>query len=589
MENLGCVTFRESALLVDPERATQGELQRVADVIHHEIAHMWFGDLVTMKWWNGIWLNEAFATFMEMKATDAFRPEWDRWTDFGISRTAAYDTDSLESTRPIEFEVVSPADAEGMFDILTYEKGAAVVRMLEQYLGEGRFREGIRRYMVEHQYGNTETTDLWDAIEAATGEPVRRIMDSWIFQGGHPVVAVATAADGSVRLSQEPMRYASTLDDDPVGAAADPRRWAVPVLARALDGAAGSEPARALLEGDELTIDALAGGGPVLVNSGGSGFFRVRYSPDDLRALIHRGATDLTPLERYNLVDDTWASVMAGTTSVAEYCDLVRGFASETDLSVWQRIVGTLGTLDRIIDPDERSRMQGFVRALVGPAAHRLGEPQADEPARTRALRAVLFEALGSLGADDAAQAEARDIVAAGATNPDSVDANLYDASVRVVAASGDAAVFDDFLARSASAGTPQDELRFLGSLADFPQAELVERFVGLTLTDRVRSQDAPYLLRRALTNRDHRALVWAFVHEHWREINERFPSNSIARLVDGIRSVTDPALAAEIEGFLAEHPIPQGAKTVAQHIERMRVSVALAERESAALAKALA
>ena len=188
MENLGCVTFRETALLVDPERATQPELQRVADVIHHEIAHMWFGDLVTMKWWNGIWLNEAFATFMEMKCTDAFRPEWDRWTDFGISRSAAYDTDSLASTRPVEFEVVSPAEAEGMFDILTYEKGAAVVRMLEQYLGEDAFRSGIRRYMAEHQYGNTETTDLWDAIEAATGEPVRQIMDSWIFQGGHPVV-----------------------------------------------------------------------------------------------------------------------------------------------------------------------------------------------------------------------------------------------------------------------------------------------------------------------------------------------------------------------------------------------------------------
>jgi puromycin-sensitive aminopeptidase len=144
MENLGCVTYREALLLVDPATATQAELLNVVDVIAHELAHMWFGDLVTMSWWNGIWLNEAFATFAEMKATDAFRPQWDRWTSFGLSRTAAFDVDSLESTRPIEFEVVSPADAEGMFDILTYEKGAAVVRMLEQYLGEDRFRDGIR-------------------------------------------------------------------------------------------------------------------------------------------------------------------------------------------------------------------------------------------------------------------------------------------------------------------------------------------------------------------------------------------------------------------------------------------------------------
>ena len=160
MENLGCVTFREVLLLIDPDQATQAELQRAADVINHEIAHMWFGDLVTMNWWNGLWLNEAFATFMEMRCTDAFRPEWQRWVDFSISRSAAFDTDSLASTRPIEFEVVSPDDAEGMFDVLTYEKGAAVVRMLEQYLGEENFRAGIRRYMRENEYGNAETTDL---------------------------------------------------------------------------------------------------------------------------------------------------------------------------------------------------------------------------------------------------------------------------------------------------------------------------------------------------------------------------------------------------------------------------------------------
>ncbi|MET0901737.1 MAG: M1 family metallopeptidase, partial [Acidimicrobiales bacterium] len=196
MENLGCVTFRETLLLADPEHATQGELQNVVDVIAHELAHMWFGDLVTMKWWNGIWLNEAFATFMELKVTDAFRPEWERWVSFGLGRSTAFDTDALQSTRPIEYPVVSPADAEGMFDVLTYEKGAAVVRMLEQYLGDAEFRAGIRKYMANHQYGNTETTDLWDAIEEASGEPVRRIMDSWIFQGGHPIVGVTAAADG---------------------------------------------------------------------------------------------------------------------------------------------------------------------------------------------------------------------------------------------------------------------------------------------------------------------------------------------------------------------------------------------------------
>ncbi|HEY6697640.1 MAG TPA: M1 family metallopeptidase, partial [Acidimicrobiales bacterium] len=198
MENLGCVTFRERLVLVDPATSTQAELQVVVDVIAHEIAHMWFGDLVTMKWWNGIWLNEAFATFMEMTCTDAFRPDWQRWVDFGLSRSAAFDTDALEATRPIEYPVVSPADADGMFDVLTYEKGASVVRMLEQHLGPDRFRAGIRRYMARHQYGNTETSDLWDALEAETGEPVRRIAESWIFQGGFPEVSVAAVAEAAL-------------------------------------------------------------------------------------------------------------------------------------------------------------------------------------------------------------------------------------------------------------------------------------------------------------------------------------------------------------------------------------------------------
>ena len=178
MENLGCVTYREILLLVDPDAATQPELQNVADVINHELAHMWFGDLVTMGWWNGIWLNEAFATFMEMKATDDFRPEWKRWTSFGISRSAAFDIDSLEATRPIEFPVVSPEDAEGMFDLLTYEKGAAVVRMLEQWLGEETFRDGIRHYLTTHAYGNTETHHLWDSLEHISGRPVTAAMAS---------------------------------------------------------------------------------------------------------------------------------------------------------------------------------------------------------------------------------------------------------------------------------------------------------------------------------------------------------------------------------------------------------------------------
>ena len=190
MENLGCITFRETALLVDTDEAARAELERVADVIAHELAHMWFGDLVTMGWWEGIWLNEAFATFMEMLCVDAFRPAWERWVGFAPSREAALAVDGLHSTRPIEYPVRPPKDAEGMFDVLTYEKGGGVLRMLEQYLGADVFRDGVRPYLKAHAYANTVTTDLWDALEEASGEPVRDMMDTWILQGGHPLVSL---------------------------------------------------------------------------------------------------------------------------------------------------------------------------------------------------------------------------------------------------------------------------------------------------------------------------------------------------------------------------------------------------------------
>ena len=225
MENLGAITFRETALLVDEGKATRAELERVADVVSHENAHMWFGDLVTMKWWNGLWLNEAFATFMEMLAVDAWKPEWRRWDSFTVSRAAAMQVDGLKSTRPIEFPVERPEEAAGMFDVLTYEKGASVLRMLEQYLGADKFRDGIRLYLRRHEYANAETTDLWDALEDSTKEPARALMDSWIFQAGYPLISVERKTSDLV-LSQRIFRYLQDGDNPD-------RKFHVPVFLRA--------------------------------------------------------------------------------------------------------------------------------------------------------------------------------------------------------------------------------------------------------------------------------------------------------------------------------------------------------------------
>ncbi len=361
MENLGCVTFRESALLVDPAQSARVELERVADVVCHEIAHMWFGDLVTMKWWNGIWLNEAFATFMEVLAVDAFRPEWQRWVSFGVEREAAMAVDGLHATRPVEFAVGRPEEAQGMFDVLTYQKGGSVLRMLEQFLGPDVFKDGIHDYLTTHSYGNTETADLWSALERSSGRAVGSLMDTWIDQGGYPLIQVAE--DGS--LTQVPFSYRG----DPGGAIGSD--WQVPVLYRSLEG--GTDPFPMLLTGAGPVVPA---GDPAerLINAGGSGYYRVAYPTATVDHLARR-LGDLDALERYNLVSDTWAASLSGHASLSDVLRLASALAesAEGDPSVWSVVLGALGLCDRVIPDGDRPVLALAVRTLIGPLGRRPG------------------------------------------------------------------------------------------------------------------------------------------------------------------------------------------------------------------------
>jgi puromycin-sensitive aminopeptidase len=587
MENLGCITYREVLLLCDPAHTAQPDLMNLADVVNHEIAHMWFGDLVTMRWWNGLWLNEAFATFMEMKATEAFRPSWQRWVEFGLARTAAFDTDALDTTRPIEFPVVSPADAEGMFDVLTYEKGGAVLRMLEQYLGEDTFRDGIRRYLATHAYGNTETTDLWDAIEEASGQPVRRIMDSWIFQGGHPVVEVEQLDGGRIRLRQERFRLSAAVDPDgDAGAEGLGEVWAVPVVLKVGRGD-DVRIERFLLETPEADVDLGERPDWVIVNAGGHGFYRARYV-GERRERVLRALPHLDVLERYGIVDNAYAGVLAGSVTATEFLELCRGFGDEEDGAIWRRLAGALTDLERILDGEALDAFRATVRALVGPALRRAGfEPADGEDDRSRERRATLLKLAAVVGGDDEAIAAARRLRRAELAEPGSVDAALAVAAAITVAEVGDADDFEAGLARYRSPHNPQEEVRELYALAHFQDPALIDRLCEMTLGE-IRSQNAPYLLRLALANRSQGARVWEFVRRNWDAINDRFPSNSIVRMVEGVTAITDEALAADVQGFFAEHGVPQGANQLRQILERQKANVALRQREAAALADAL-
>ncbi|MEO5723556.1 MAG: M1 family metallopeptidase [Ilumatobacteraceae bacterium] len=573
MENLGCITFRENLLLADTATATQIELQTLADVVAHEMAHMWFGDLVTMRWWNGIWLNEAVATFMEIACCDAFRPEWKRWTTFSLERSVAFEVDSLASTRSVEFPVRAPHECDGMFDVLTYQKGGSLLRMLQQFIGEDEFRRGVSHYLTKHEYGNTETGDLWDGIEEANAGPgateVRRLMDSWIWQPGFPLISAALEGNTLV-LGQQRFGYTEV---------ADATLFVVPLHLQ-IDGS----ESKVLMEGDELRIALARPDATVVVNAGGHGFMRVAYDEALRSRLVGPALAQLTVIDRYNLIDDAWNAVVAGRLAAAEFVNFVEGFGAERDLAVWQAITVGLRGVGRLVDGAAYAALQKRIAALVAPVLAELGwQPVAGEADLTAKLRGLLVGVLAVLGNDADAQARCRAII-----DDPHADPELMSAATGAVAAVGTDAEYDRYLAAFRSAATPQEQLRYMYALAEFPNPEQIQRTLDLALSGEVKTQNAPFLMNRCIANRRNGVMAWNTVRRHWDEANEKFPDNTIVRMIDPVKVLTAPEVVADVQSFFAEHPIPQATKTLDQILERQRVNAALAARESVALSAAL-
>jgi puromycin-sensitive aminopeptidase len=569
MENLGAITFRETALLADEKTASRAELERVADVVSHENAHMWFGDLVTMRWWNGIWLNEAFATFMEMLAVDAWKPEWKRWDSFSVSRAAAMAIDGLRSTRPIEYTVRSPEDCRAMFDILTYEKGAAVLRMLEQFLTRDVFRDGIRHYLKKHQNSNTETSDLWDALETASREPVRKMMDSWIFQPGFPMIDVSPIADGrSLKISQRRFFY---LSEDNV------QLWHVPVMVRAKTDK-GVQTQKVLLTGKEITVGLPGKLEWALLNEGGHGFYRVHYAPA-LLASLTKNLDALQPIERFGLVSDTWAATVAGLGPLSEFMTMARLFTNEIDINVWRALIGAFSYLDMIASDADRPALAAAVREIVGAAASGLGwESKQGESELTRQLRGMLIGALGTLGDGPEVQKRARDLYARFEDNPESADRDLMPALVNILAHCGDAARYEEFKRKFKSPRTPQEEQRYLFALANFRDRDLLGKTMQMTIDGEVRTQNAPYLMHSLLLNPASRYEAWDFARAHWDEMIQKYPDNALPRMCEAVIALLDRE--DEVKKFFAEHRVRLGGKIIDQHLERLSVAVGFRNRE---------
>ena len=575
MENLGAITYRETALLVDRQTATHGELERVADVVAHENAHMWFGDLVTMSWWNGLWLNEAFATFMEMLAVDAWKPEWKRWDSFGVSRAAAFSVDGLHSTRPIEYPVQAPKDAEAMFDVLTYEKGASVLRMLEQHIGPTVFRDGVRDYLRAHAYGNADTNDLWVSLGKISKQPVPELMDGWIFQPGYPLLTAELRDGVELVLSQQRFTYLPNPS---------PGTWQIPLQMSVAAGGRTST-VRMLLTEKNMTVPLPDNWESVLINDGGHGFYRVRYSPELLDRILNTRIDRLAATDRFNLINDAWATTVAGLMSLTDYLDLTARFTAERDKNVWAVLLDSFSFLNRIITVEDRPALEAFVRGRIGPANADLGwVPRSGESELTKQLRGELIAAQGKLGNDPSIQQRAAELYLAYRDDATTIDPNVVPSLVAILAHIGDATRYEEFDERFRTAATPQEERRYLFSLSAFRPTALLERTLVRTISGEIRTQDAPFLVSAILGNVYGRELAWAFVKTNWEKMDQLFPKQGLRRMCGGISNLATLELERDVRDFFAMRKIDLGGKTLDQNLEQLRIAVTVRERDSRAL-----
>jgi len=467
-----------------------------------------------------------------------------------------------------------------MFDVLTYQKGGALLRMLQQYLGAERFRDGVRHYLSLHAYANTETGDLWDAIEQATGDPVRRLMDSWIWQPGFPIVT-ASLEGSTLTLQQERFGYSSE-------AVGDRTIWLVPIHIRELTPE-GEHLRTVLLTERTQTVELADASATVLVNAGGHGYFRVAYDQQLRSRLTSSVLGRMETIDRYNLVADAWAAVVASRLTSTEFLDLVGEFRGEADLAVWQAIDTGLRACDRLVSDENRPRFAAMVADLVRPALDRLGwERTTSEDQLTSQLRGLLVQVLAQRGRDAATVDRCRSLFGAALSGSSDTDPELLAASTTVMASVGDAALYDSFVEQFRTAATPQEQIRFLYALGDFDDEALVRRTVDFAFSDEVKTQNAPFLIGRAIANRVNGRVAWDLLREHWTQATTRFPGNTIVRMVDPVKLLDLPENVASVQGFFSEHEIPQGAKTLAQILERQRVNSALRGREEAVLERAL-
>jgi puromycin-sensitive aminopeptidase len=528
MENSGLVIFRQELLIMAPGSASWRQEKSIAHVIAHEFAHMWFGNLVTMQWWDDLWLNEAFAEWMAYRIISEISPEYQIWDDFQGDKSHALAVDALESTHPIYSPVETPAQAQELFDAITYLKGCAVMRMLENYLGQEAFRSGLQSYMQEYAERNARGADLWHHLQTASRQPVTRIMESWILQSGHPCVSVTLeTVDGQPKLRLSQRRFYS----NPQSPQDNSQVWQVPMVLRYADDA-GMHVLRHLLDSSNATVPLPLEGTLrwCYINADEIGFYRQDLSASLLAGLLEH-LEQLNPSEQMGLLADQWALTRSGRQNITRFLDVLEALAIKGDnYNLLFEIVEHLRTLEKMVeDMGNVTVLDNFRQWTGGLFKDRLAtlgfEPRPGESTDISQQRISAVNVMTTLAHQPGAVSQARAMAEREAIQPQSVDPNLASAVVAVNAKFGDASVFQKHVEiyqnRKAANAPPQETNRYLYSFASFRAPELVTQTLSL-LDEGIAPREAlGPLLRQMLSARHAQGAAWEYVKTNWPTIKE--------------------------------------------------------------------
>jgi aminopeptidase N len=552
MENFGAITYRETAMLVDEKTASLNAKRVVAVDVAHEMAHQWFGDMVTMEWWNNIWLNEGFATWMSNKPLAAWKPEWQIPESQAAELNQTLDLDGGRTTRAIRSSAETPAEINEMFDGIAYGKAAAVLLMTENYLGEQPFRAGVHRYLQAHMYGNATAEDFWNTLQASSGKPVDKIMESLVVQPGEPLLTFSGAHDGKVEVSQKRFFL------NPKDTTAQEQTWVLPVCIKS----AADQPECPIMKAGAQQLQAPAA--PVFYgNAGGKGYYRSRYDGADYQQLLRQVETSLTPSERITFLGSQWALARAGISPVGDFLNLAAAVRDDNSPFVITTVSGALRIIDQQVasTPEEHQELAAWVRKNFAPALARLAPvpenaPVAGEAPDKSLLRAALFGLLGNLGSDPKIIADAGQIAEQYLGNPTSVNPTLAATALNVAAQNGDAAFFDLLQRVSQTSGDPQLRSQAFHALASFRDQALVVRALDYALSAQVRNQDSLSLVQLEMRDRRTRDATWQYVQQNWPRVRAQITTWMGGELVESMGGFCSTDRSSQVSEFFAAHSV---------------------------------